>query len=69
VSKSIATEPITGAADIVAWLDETLRALRIDRAAMVGLSMGTWMATQAWGPFEAVLVLPRVWLLFTQLLD
>ena len=46
VSKSIATKPITGAADIVAWLDETLRALGIDRAAMVGLSMGSWMATQ-----------------------
>jgi pimeloyl-ACP methyl ester carboxylesterase len=46
VSKSIATKPITKAADIVAWLDETLRALGIDRAAMVGLSMGSWMATQ-----------------------
>ena len=46
VSKSIATKPITGAADVVAWLDETLRALGIDRAAMVGLSMGSWMATQ-----------------------
>ena len=46
VSKSIATKPITGAADVVAWLDETLRALGIDRAAMVGLSMGSWIATQ-----------------------
>ena len=46
VSKSIATKPTTGAADVVAWLDETLHALGIVRAAMVGLSMGSWMATQ-----------------------
>src|SRR6185503_11432428 len=32
VSKSIATKPTTGAADVVAWLDETLHALGIDRA-------------------------------------
>jgi len=46
VSKSIATKPITEAAHLVAWLDETLRALGIDRAAMVGMSMGAWIATQ-----------------------
>ena len=46
VSKSIATKPITKAAHIVAWLDETLQALRIERAAMVGLSFGSWIATQ-----------------------
>jgi pimeloyl-ACP methyl ester carboxylesterase len=46
VSKSIATKPITEAAHRVAWLDETLRALGIDRAAMVGMSMGAWIATQ-----------------------
>ena len=45
VSKSIATKPITKAAHIVAWLDETLRTLRIERAAMVGLSFGSWIAT------------------------
>ena len=46
VSKSIATKPITKAAHIVAWLDETLQALRIERVAMVGLSFGSWIATQ-----------------------
>ena len=46
VSKSIATKPITEAAHLVAWLDETLRALGIDRAAMVGMSLGSWIATQ-----------------------
>ena len=46
VSKSIAAKPITEAADLVAWLDETLRTLGIDRAAMVGMSMGSWIATQ-----------------------
>ena len=46
VSKSIATKPITEAAHLVAWLDETLHALGIDRAAMVGMSMGAWIATQ-----------------------
>lgn len=46
VSKSIATKPITEAAHLVAWLDETLRALGVDRAAMVGMSMGAWIATQ-----------------------
>jgi pimeloyl-ACP methyl ester carboxylesterase len=45
VSKSIATKPITEAAHLVAWLDETLRALGIERAAVVGMSMGAWIAT------------------------
>ncbi len=44
VSKSIATKPITETAHLVAWLDETLRTLGIDRAAVVGMSMGTWIA-------------------------
>jgi pimeloyl-ACP methyl ester carboxylesterase len=46
VSKSIASKPITNAGHVVAWLDETLRALEVERAAMVAMSMGTWMATQ-----------------------
>ncbi|MDT5056585.1 MAG: hypothetical protein QOF66_4951 [Mycobacterium sp.] len=46
VSKSIASKPITNGGHVVAWLDETLRALEIERAAMVAMSMGTWMATQ-----------------------
>ena len=46
VTKSVASKPITTAAHVVAWLDETLRALTIERAAMVAMSMGTWMTTQ-----------------------
>jgi pimeloyl-ACP methyl ester carboxylesterase len=46
VSKSIASMPITNGGHVVAWLDETLRALEIERAAMVAMSMGTWMAAQ-----------------------
>lgn len=46
VNKSVARRPITNAAHIVAWLDETLRALEIELAAMVGMSLGSWMATQ-----------------------
>jgi pimeloyl-ACP methyl ester carboxylesterase len=42
----VASKPITTAGHVVAWLDETLRALAIERAAMVAMSMGTWMATQ-----------------------
>jgi pimeloyl-ACP methyl ester carboxylesterase len=45
VSKSIATKPLIKAAHVVAWLDETLRALRIERPAIVGLSFGSWIAT------------------------
>jgi pimeloyl-ACP methyl ester carboxylesterase len=44
VNKSVATAPITTAAHIVTWLDETLRALEIDKAAMVAMSMGAWRA-------------------------
>jgi pimeloyl-ACP methyl ester carboxylesterase len=46
VTKSVASKPITTAAHVVAWLDETLRAPTIERAAMVAMSMGTWMTTQ-----------------------
>jgi pimeloyl-ACP methyl ester carboxylesterase len=46
VSKSIASNSITKAGHIAAWLDETLQALEIEHAAMVAMSMGTWMATQ-----------------------
>ena len=42
VNKSIATKPVTTPAHVVTWLDETLHALRIDQAAVVGMSMGTW---------------------------
>jgi pimeloyl-ACP methyl ester carboxylesterase len=45
VGKSIATKPITKSADLVAWLDETLRAVDIQRSAVVAASRGSWMAT------------------------
>ena len=45
VNKSIATKPITKDVDVIAWLDETLRALSIGQATFVGLSMGSWIAT------------------------
>jgi pimeloyl-ACP methyl ester carboxylesterase len=44
LTKSIAGKPITKASHIVAWLDETLHSLEIDRAALVGMSFGAWMA-------------------------
>ncbi|MGB9304228.1 MAG: alpha/beta hydrolase [Mycobacterium sp.] len=45
LTKSIATRPITKASHIVAWLDETLHSLEIERAAWAGMSFGAWMAT------------------------
>ena len=45
VSKSVATTPTTKAAHIVAWLDEMLGSLGIERAAIVGMSLGAWMMT------------------------
>jgi pimeloyl-ACP methyl ester carboxylesterase len=46
LTKSVAGKPITKRNHIVAWLDETLRALEVDRAAFVGMSFGAWMAAQ-----------------------
>jgi pimeloyl-ACP methyl ester carboxylesterase len=43
--KTVATKPTTKSADLVAWLDETLRAVDIQRSAIVALSRGTWIAT------------------------
>lgn len=45
VGKSIATEPITKSADLVAWLDEVLRAIKIRRSAVVAASRGALIAT------------------------
>ncbi len=42
---STSTAPATGAADVVAWLDEALAACAVDRATFVGASMGAWRAT------------------------
>ena len=43
--KSIATKPITNITPIVEWLDETLRAVDIERSAIVAASRGTLIAT------------------------
>ena len=43
--KSVATKPTTNSAEIVTWLDETLRAVDIQRSAIVAASRGTWIAT------------------------
>jgi pimeloyl-ACP methyl ester carboxylesterase len=43
--KSIQAKPTTKSADHVAWLDEALRALDIQRSALVAASRGTWIAT------------------------
>ncbi|HZC92149.1 MAG TPA: alpha/beta hydrolase [Mycobacterium sp.] len=43
--KSIPTKPTTNSADLVAWLDETLRAVDIERSAIVAMSRGAWIAT------------------------
>ncbi|BBY43662.1 alpha/beta fold hydrolase [Mycolicibacterium celeriflavum] len=45
LNKSVSIKPITGAGLVVEWLDEALSALGIQRAAVVGMSMGSWMAT------------------------
>lgn len=45
VGKSIPTKPTTKSADLVAWLDETLRAVDIERSAIVAVSRGAWIAT------------------------
>jgi pimeloyl-ACP methyl ester carboxylesterase len=37
-------EPIREVADFVAWLDETLNGLNLDRITMVGMSFGGWLA-------------------------
>ena len=43
--KSIATKPITNITHIVEWLDETLRAVDIERSAIVAASRGSLIAT------------------------
>jgi pimeloyl-ACP methyl ester carboxylesterase len=43
--KSIAAKPITNITQIVEWLDETLRAVDIERSAIVAASYGTLIAT------------------------
>jgi pimeloyl-ACP methyl ester carboxylesterase len=42
---SVQDQPITGADDQAQWLDETLAGLRLDRAHLLGVSIGGWTAT------------------------
>lgn len=44
VGKSVATRPTTKIADITTWLDETLRAMDVQRLRLVAASRGTWIA-------------------------
>jgi pimeloyl-ACP methyl ester carboxylesterase len=43
-SRSVPVEPIRDAADFLSWLTETLNRLRLDRASLMGLSFGGWLA-------------------------
>jgi pimeloyl-ACP methyl ester carboxylesterase len=45
LNKTVSTTVMSSPARVVAWLDEVLDTLRIERAAFVALSIGTWMAT------------------------
>lgn len=45
VNRSVTAKSMSKPVEIVTWLDETLRALSIRRPAMVGASIGSWMAT------------------------
>ena len=42
---SVQDQPITGADDQAQWLDETLSGLGLDRAHLLGVSIGGWTAT------------------------
>jgi pimeloyl-ACP methyl ester carboxylesterase len=47
VGRSVNTRPVTGAADLTAWLDELLTGLELgDRANLMGLSFGGWLASE-----------------------
>jgi pimeloyl-ACP methyl ester carboxylesterase len=45
LNKTVSTTVMSSPARVVAWLQEVLDTLRIERAAFVALSIGTWMAT------------------------
>ncbi|WP_029115888.1 alpha/beta fold hydrolase [Mycobacterium sp. URHB0044] len=42
---SVQTRPLTGPEDQAAWVDETLAGLGLDRAHLMGVSIGGWTAT------------------------
>jgi pimeloyl-ACP methyl ester carboxylesterase len=46
LNKSVATGALESPARVVEWIDEVLDALQIGHTALVGLSFGSWMATQ-----------------------
>lgn len=45
VNKSVATGVMSSPARVVTWIDEALDALRVGQVALVGSSIGSWMAT------------------------
>lgn len=45
VGKSTPTKPTSNVTDLVAWLDEALQGLGIQRAGIVAVSRGTWIGT------------------------
>jgi pimeloyl-ACP methyl ester carboxylesterase len=45
LNKTVSTTVMSSPAHVVAWLDEALDGLELERAAFVALSLGTWMAT------------------------
>jgi pimeloyl-ACP methyl ester carboxylesterase len=45
LNKSRATAVVPSPSRVVEWIDQSLDALGIERAAFVGLSVGTWMST------------------------
>jgi pimeloyl-ACP methyl ester carboxylesterase len=46
VNKSVARAVLSSPDLVVEWIDETLGALDVERAAMVGASLGAWMAAR-----------------------
>ncbi|MGA7055187.1 MAG: alpha/beta fold hydrolase [Mycobacterium sp.] len=45
-SKSAATAVLSSPARVIRWIDEALDGLDVDRGAVMGASIGTWIATQ-----------------------
>lgn len=45
VNKSVATDVMSSPARVIAWIDQTLDALGVGPVALVGSSIGAWMAT------------------------
>jgi len=46
LNKSVARDVLSSPARVVEWIDETMAAFRIDTTALVGASLGAWMAAR-----------------------